>query len=141
MSEQRFVVDTNLVVSAVLFKHSVPAQALEKATKTGKLLFSEETQEELREVLSRPKFDKYLPEAARLQFLLQLTVNALLIPVTVTITDCRDPKDNKFLELAVSGNATHLISGDEDLLVLHPFREIAILTPADFLRVVGEGQE
>jgi predicted nucleic acid-binding protein len=49
------------------------------------------------------------------------------------ITACRDPKDNKFLELAVSGQATHLISGDPDLLVLSPFRGIPIVTPQAFV--------
>ena len=46
---------------------------------------------------------------------------------------CRDPDDDKFLELAVSGNADYLVSGDDDLLALHPFREIPILRPAEFL--------
>jgi len=53
--------------------------------------------------------------------------------VTEVLLECRDPKDNKFLELAVSGGATHLISGDNDLLVLHPFRGIQIMTPQMFL--------
>jgi predicted nucleic acid-binding protein len=56
------------------------------------------------------------------------------------VTDCRDPKDNKFLELALSGKATHIVSGDEDLLVLHPFRGILILMPQAFL-AQWEGQE
>jgi len=46
---------------------------------------------------------------------------------------CRDPKDNKFLELAVAGEATHIVTGDSDLLVLNPFRDIAVLTPSEFL--------
>jgi hypothetical protein len=58
---------------------------------------------------------------------------AVLIEVKDTITDCRDPKDNKFLELAVSGKASAIISGDEDLLALHPFRDIPIFTLRDFL--------
>ncbi|WP_459868116.1 putative toxin-antitoxin system toxin component, PIN family [Endothiovibrio diazotrophicus] len=49
------------------------------------------------------------------------------------MTECRDPKDNKFLELAVAGGASALITGDQDLLALHPFRGIPILAPADFL--------
>lgn len=51
------------------------------------------------------------------------------------ITACRDPKDDKFLELAVSGRATHIISGDTDLLTLNPFRGIAILPPRAFLEL------
>jgi uncharacterized protein len=51
-----------------------------------------------------------------------------------TIRACRDAKDDKFLELAVSGRAAYIISGDDDLLVLHPFRGIAIMTAAEFLQ-------
>ena len=51
---------------------------------------------------------------------------------------CRDPKDNQFLELAVNGQADFIVTGDEDLLVLHPFRAIPILTPRDFLHVLEE---
>ena len=47
---------------------------------------------------------------------------------------CRDARDDKFLELAVSGRAAYIISGDDDLLVLHPFRDIAIMTAAEFLQ-------
>jgi predicted nucleic acid-binding protein len=53
--------------------------------------------------------------------------------VTEVVTDCRDPKDNKFLELAVSGRATHIVTGDPDLLTLHPFRGVAIMTAQAFL--------
>lgn len=62
-----------------------------------------------------------------------LVQEALLIDVVDRITECRDVKDNKFLELAVSGQAACLISGDKDLLVLNPFRGIPILTPQAFL--------
>jgi len=58
---------------------------------------------------------------------------SLLVDIDVSITTCRDPKDNKFLELAVSSNAQMIISGDEDLLVLHPFQDIRILSPRQFL--------
>ncbi len=55
------------------------------------------------------------------------------VEVTDVITACRDAKDNKFLEVAVSGRASHIITGDEDLLVLHPFRGIAVVAPQAFL--------
>jgi predicted nucleic acid-binding protein len=66
--------------------------------------------------------------------------DAELVVVTDIVTDCRDPKDNKFLELALSGQATHIVSGDEDLLVVHPFHGILILTPQAFL-TQWEGEE
>ena len=62
-----------------------------------------------------------------------LVYESELVEITEVVNACRDPKDDKFLELAVSGRATHIISGDDDLLALHPFRGIAILTPQDFV--------
>ena len=97
------------------------------------MLASEATIAELHEVLCRSKFNKYISEPARLEFFDALVHSLEIIPVSERIVDCRDPKDNKFLELAVNGGASHLISGDADLLVLHPFQEIVIVTPADFL--------
>ena len=59
---------------------------------------------------------------------------ALNLEPTVNITACRDPKDDMFLSLAVTAGADCIISRDEDLLVLHPFENIPILTTADFMR-------
>lgn len=81
----------------------------------------------------RPKFDKYISRESRQQFLVDYQNAVLRVDNTPTITDCRDAKDNKFLEVAVSANALYLISGDDELLVLHPYGDIQILTPADFL--------
>lgn len=89
---------------------------------------------ELNEVITRSKFDKYVSEEKRKEFLAALVKKAEFLEVTEEITDCRDAKDNKFLALAVGGNADCLISGDCDLLVLHPFRGILILQPGDFLQ-------
>ena len=129
----RVVFDTNVLVSAALFRKSVSGQAFEKAILDGDVLFSKDTRAELVEVLDRPKFDKYLTKSERLQFISLFVEAAIMVEVTETITDCRDPKDNKFLELAVSGNATHIVSGDDDLLALQPFRGITILQPQAFL--------
>lgn len=132
----RTVVETGVAVSAVLLPRSVPRQAFDLAAARGRLLVSAATIAELDEVLRRPKFEKYVPEEERLEFLAALLREAERVDVTDTVDECRDPKDNKFLELAVSGRATHLISGDADLLVLHPFRGIAIVTPQDSLAAV-----
>lgn len=61
---------------------------------------------------------------------------AELVPITQRVTECRDPKDNKFLELAWNGRADLIVSGDHDLLALNPFREIPIVKPAGFIRIV-----
>jgi predicted nucleic acid-binding protein len=57
------------------------------------------------------------------------------VSVTSVITECRDPEDDKFLALAIDGAATYLITGDDDLLALNPFRGVAILTPREFLTI------
>jgi putative PIN family toxin of toxin-antitoxin system len=133
MSEGRYVFDTNVIVSALLFVESTPGQAFLSALDHGVLLVSLAQLSELQEVLSRPKFDRYLPRQDRDQFLAALVREATLVDVTEHIQACRDPKDNHVLELAVSGQATCIISGDHDLLVLNPFRNIPILDPATFL--------
>lgn len=130
---ERFVIDTNVVISAVLAPRSVPRQAFDLAFAQGTVLASDATLAELDDVLRRPRFERYVPEAARLQFLAKLIRDVTVVEVTAVITDCRDPKDNKFLELAVSGGSAIIISGDADLLVLHPFKDISILTPQAFV--------
>jgi len=132
-TDNRFVFDTNVLVSAVLLPRSVPRQAFNISQKSGKLLASPETIAELEEVLRRPHLEKYVTEAERLEFLVDFLNEAELLIPSVKIVDCRDAKDNKFLELAIDGKATHLITGDNDLLVLHPFRGIPVLNPQAFL--------
>ncbi len=107
-SDLRVVFDTNTLISAFLLSKSIPRQALDTATAAGRLLLSTATATELTEVLRQPKFDRYLAQHRRMTLLAVVIHNADLVDVDVTITDCRDPKDNKFLELAVSGQATHL---------------------------------
>lgn len=136
-TDLRTVIDTGVVVSAVLLPRSVPRQAFDRAAAGGRLLVSEETIAELDDVLRRPKFDKYLSEARRLEFLAALIRQAEVIDVVDVVTDCRDPKDTMFLALALSGKASHIVTGDSDLLVLHPFRGILILSPRSFLTMGG----
>jgi uncharacterized protein len=138
--KMRIVVDTGVAVSAVLLPRSVPRQAIDAALAHGQLLVSEETIAELDEVLRRTKFNQYVSEQDRLEFLAALVQVAEHVKVVEAITDCRDPKDNKFLELAVSGGARQIITGDEDLLVLHPFRDLAIVTPQAFLAGLRDGE-
>jgi hypothetical protein len=129
----RVVFDTNVIVSAVLLAGSVPRQAFDKALDEGTLLLSAPVLLELAEVLSRKKLNKYLLEEERMRFLVALLKEAELVEVTEEVTGCRDAKDDKFLALAVCGRADFIVSGDDDLLVLNPFRGIAILTPREFL--------
>ena len=129
----RFVIDTNVLISALLFKSSVPFRAIALAEKQGIILYSEATLKELERVLNRSKFDKYLSQEERQVFLLKFIGSSQLVNITEKISVCRDEKDNKFLELAVSGNANLILTGDLDLLVLNPFQSIEILTPEQFI--------
>ena len=133
MNNLRVVLDTNLVVSAMLLPQSRPRQALDYVRRHGIVLVSADALSELREVIRRPRFNRYLLEGQRREFLYNLEQDSELVPITHAITACRDPKDDKFLELALSGHASHIITGDHDLLALHPFRSIPIVTPATFL--------
>jgi putative PIN family toxin of toxin-antitoxin system len=133
----RFVVDTNVLISALLFKNSVPFRAIELAEKQGIILYSEATLNELEQVLNRKKFNKYLSLEDRQVFLLKFISASELVSITEKITVCRDEKDNKFLELAVSGNANVIVTGDLDLLVLNPFQAVEIVTPDIFIDRYG----
>jgi putative PIN family toxin of toxin-antitoxin system len=139
-SSARYVLDTNTLVSAVLFEHSAPGQALRRALKRGEILVSPATLEELAEVLQREKFDRYVTATEREEFLEAFVERAIFSEPTEELRICRDAKDDKFLELAVSGGAAYLISGDKDLRSLNPFRGIAIVTAAEFLTAT-EGEE
>ncbi|MCA9981844.1 MAG: putative toxin-antitoxin system toxin component, PIN family [Anaerolineales bacterium] len=131
----RFVFDTNVLISAALFEGSVPSQALRYALEVGDVLWSLPSLQELSMVLSRPKFERYVTKVEREQFLLSFARRGVLVEITETVEACRDPKDDMFLELAISGQATCIVSGDMDLRVLHPFRGIDILSPPEFLTV------
>lgn len=132
-SRARYVFDTNVLVSALIFYTSRPGEAFRSAVLNGVVLISDLLLLELRDVLGRPKFDRYVTPSERVAFLADLSVNAEKIALTVSIQACRDPKDNHILALAVSGGATCIISGDADLLTLDPFQGISIRTPDAFL--------
>jgi putative PIN family toxin of toxin-antitoxin system len=122
-----------VLISAALFKGSITDRALEKAQRMGKTLISESTLAELQNVISRSKFDKYIKEVDRRRFLIRYKTESILIPVVHRVSVCRDSDDNRFLELALSGKASCIVSSDPDLLVLNPFENIPILTPNEFL--------
>jgi putative PIN family toxin of toxin-antitoxin system len=133
MKINRVVFDTNVIVSALMFPRSLPRQAFNIAYSTDNILLSTATILELEEVLRRKKFDKYLSMEERVQFIARFFVDAEIIEIKEKITACRDRKDDKFLELAVNGNANYIITGDQDLLVLNPFQDIAIISVSDYL--------
>lgn len=131
----KFVFDTNVLVSAVLKPESVPSLALSHAQTIGKLVFSSVTLAEFKEVINRPKFKKYLPDNIRKENSEYIFNNSVVITKVEQFNGkCRDEKDVKFLQIARTEQVSCIISGDNDLLVLHPFEDIPILTPSNFLK-------
>lgn len=128
----RVLLDTNVVVSGLLFPGSAPSQALIKA-QAATVLASDATLLELIEGMNRDRFDRYVSLELRQRLAAEFANVCETVPIVSSIRACRDPKDDKFLEAAVDGRADLIVTGDRDLLDLHPFRGIAILTAADYL--------
>ena len=129
----RAILDTNIIISAALAKGSIPDQVIRYVTDHSILLMSKETHKELQEKLLSSKFDKYVSLQSRKDILESLWELSEIITIEQRVIACRDSKDNKFLELAMNGYADCIVTGDKDLLVLHPFEGVDILTAARFL--------
>jgi putative PIN family toxin of toxin-antitoxin system len=144
---RRIVLDTSTLVSAALYTGSIPDHALSNAMEFFYLCASIETLAELERVLDREKFDRYRDQKSRRTFVAMIRRRSVLSAVELTDLSAvdppyRDPKDNKFLALALAAEADAIVSSDEDLLVLSPWRGIPILTPAEFLaRISGPPAE
>jgi len=128
----RVVVDTNVFVSAALKVGSLPAIALRLVGRYHVLLKSAATEQRLVAVLARPYLAPLIASVSR-EWITELLAMAERVVITGRIVACRDATDDKFLELAVSGSADLILSGDNDLLTLHPFRGIPIIAPAAFV--------
>ncbi|WP_327084612.1 putative toxin-antitoxin system toxin component, PIN family [Nostoc sp. PCC 7524] len=102
------------------------------------MLFSDANFKELQEILHRSKFDKYISLTIRTQFLAKLKLESEEVEIVQMIKECRDPKNDQFLEVAINGNATHIITGDKDLLELHPFQGVHIITATQFLEIFSD---
>jgi putative PIN family toxin of toxin-antitoxin system len=137
-SNLRYVFDTNTLISHLLLPNSIPAQAVKMGLMEGQLLVSEETMSELATVLSRTKFDPYISRDDRQDFFNCFGRVVEMVHIIKRIKVCKDPKDDKFLDLAINGNAGCIITGDNDLLELHPFQNIRIITPAQFVSLKFE---
>ncbi len=138
MIRLRGVVDNNVLVSAALLP-GVPRKAFDKLLDNCTVLVSVPVLLELAQILTREKFDKYVTHDERMRFMVSLLKVAEMVEISEVITVCRDPKDDKLLELAVNGNADFLLTGDQDLLVLNPFRRVEIIIPREFLgRALGK---
>ncbi len=129
----RTVLDTNILISRVLTPNSAIAQFTRKIIDHCDIIASQETVDELVSVMQRLCHKGVLQEDDMEHFISMYKEIIEWVPVIERIQACRDLKDDKFLELAVNGNAEYIVTGDKDLLVLHPFRDILIVTPADYV--------
>ena len=133
MVRERVVIDTNVLLSGLLSTTSTPAKAVDRAVTMAQLVGTTATLRELMTKLFSPKFDRYVSRERCDTLLLRLAPLIEIVEVLQPIQASRDPKDDRFLEAAVNGRADVLVTGDKDLLALHPFRGIAILTPASYV--------
>jgi putative PIN family toxin of toxin-antitoxin system len=137
----RAVIDTNILVRAVIKPQGTVGPILLRLRRGDyTLLYSQPLLEELVDVLSRPRLRrKYGVNDDDIKTIISLILlRGEVVTPTQPITVCRDPKDNKFLEAAVAGQAEAIVSGDEDLLILDPFVGIPILRSAAFLQRLDE---
>jgi uncharacterized protein len=132
------VFDASTLVSGALKTGSIPERALLRAQEIDVLALSTAVADEIAEVLSRPKFADAISLARRDGFLEALRRSAIWFDPRARVTDCRDAKDNKYLELALAAGAEAIVSSDEDLLVLHPWRGVSILSPGAYLARADE---
>jgi len=128
----RLVFDTNVLISAVLAPNSIPAKVLNWGEDNGVILYSSATLIELLSVLNRPKFAKYIDTNDIKGLSMRITATWVLVPILKQISLCRDSKDDMFIELALNGEATYLISGDKDLLILDSIQNIPVVSPKIF---------
>ena len=137
MKVDRLVVDTNVLISAALSSAGAPAMLLDQLqiTRTA-LVFSEPTMAELATRLLRTKFDRYVDRDTRTRFLAEIDAVAEFVGITGAPMGCRDRSDDIFLETALTADCRLIISGDQDLQTLDPWRDIRILSPAEALRTI-----
>ncbi|MBT3224732.1 MAG: putative toxin-antitoxin system toxin component, PIN family [Deltaproteobacteria bacterium] len=130
----RVVIDTNIWIGFLIGKAlSGLSEALNDRIR---ILFSEELFDELVEVLQRPKFKKYFSQNDIMELISLIHLITERIEIKERFEDCRDPKDNFLLDLCVSGNADYLITGDDDLLALNPFRGVEIINYRNFREIL-----
>ncbi len=128
------VVDTNVLISGLLGGRVTRPIINALRDQRFQLVTSPWLIEEFLRITSRPMLQPYISPRERQAVAWYLQIQARLVIPRRRIRVCRDPKDNVFLEAAVAGRVDVLVTGDKDLLELHPFRKIAIITPAQFLK-------
>ncbi len=138
--KSRVLVDTSTLVSALLRPGSVPERALMKALAGFEVCVSAESLAELETTLAQSKFDRYASSEARSAFMAIIRESAQEFAVNeqdlkMVTPRCRDARDNFLLALALVAEAGWIVSSDQDLLVMNPWRDIRVVTPAEFLEI------
>lgn len=131
-SSMRLVLDTNVLVSAILSPASISAKILNWGEDNGVILYSTATLTEVLSVLGRSKFSKYIDHDDIDGLSIRIKTVWLFVEILNQVQLCRDPKDDKFIDLALNGEASHLITGDSDLLVLNPIQNNSVIKPRTF---------
>ncbi len=128
------ILDSNLIVSAILNPEGICALAIDLADRNFDIVRSKDTTNELVDVMRRAKFDRFATVEDRV-FRVQTYIEATrLITVNVHVSDCSDPKDNKFLELAIAAHAAVIVSGDKKHLIsMNPYKGVAIVSVREFV--------
>lgn len=127
------VIDASTVIGAALRQGGNPWLVLVGAYEQDIVAMSEPVANEILDVLARPKFARVLTVARQAEIARLLFTRAHWFVPEFRVADCRDPKDNIYLELALTAQAAALVSSDHDLLALHPWRGIPVLRPTEFL--------
>ena len=136
MKVESVVIDTNVLISSALSTKGLPATCVRHFIQHSRIVFSDETFEEFHSRLWRPKFDSYISREKRQSILLDFSNIAEWVEISGELNLCRDPDDNKFLEVAVKANATMLVSGDRDLTDLKRIEDIPIYTPSQCIKLI-----
>ena len=133
---KRAIIDTNILVSGLLGgKRTLPIiEAL--IDKKFRLVISNQQIKELLDVIRRPKFRSIIDEKDAIELFLLIQLEAEIIQPTQKVKDCRDPKDNFILECALESSPDYIVTGDDDLLILHPYKRIQIISAAKFLKEI-----
>jgi len=133
----RVVIDTNIFITFLIGRLS--RTLLEKIkTKEIELVISEDLLEELIETVNRPRFRGIFSKEDVKDLFVLIEERAIKVRPAKKVYDCRDPKDNIVLECALVGKAHYIVTGDKDLLVLHPYRGIEVITLSKFKKLIRE---
>lgn len=139
MKVDRLVLDTNVLISAALSPAGAPALLLDQLHRCRTVLvFSEPTMAELATRLMRTKFDRYVDRDSRRRFLAEIDAVAEFVGISGAPMGSRDRSDDQFLETALTADCRLIVSGDKDLLELHPWRDIQVLRPAQALAMLTD---